>query len=387
MIGRLSDIDVRLLRNFVAVVEAGGFSLATARLNVSESTISQQMSDLESRLGMRLCERGRAGFRLTRNGEEVYKATVELLEDMTRFRDRLALLGSEMSGTLNLGVADAIVTHPGSQDRRSHPAPMSTAAPTSRSTSICSRRASWSAASSRASSTSRSRRSTGASPGSPTCRSSRAELALLRPRASALHVPQEAITPEMLDEGGRIARGYLEHFDKELFGTERYRATVQLTEAAALLILSGRFIGFLPDHYAAGWVAEGRMKAIRPDRYRLEPRFSIISRRDATADRRVDAFVKEIIRLSRDAGASVEQQTKSAPPASPVRKIFEPKRRRALRGSRHADAHGVNGVPRAFKGLGGAAGFERAGAENRLAASGGPPLQREALPGPAALWL
>jgi hypothetical protein len=28
MIGRLSDIDVRLLRNFVAVVEAGGFSLA-----------------------------------------------------------------------------------------------------------------------------------------------------------------------------------------------------------------------------------------------------------------------------------------------------------------------------------------------------------------------
>ena len=110
MIGRLSDIDVRLLRHFVTVVEAGGFSLAAARLNVSESTISQQMSDLEARLGMRLCERGRGGFRLTRNGDEVYKATVELLEDMTRFRDRLAVLGSELSGTLNLGVADAIIT-------------------------------------------------------------------------------------------------------------------------------------------------------------------------------------------------------------------------------------------------------------------------------------
>src|SRR6478735_8440400 len=110
MIGRLSDIDVRLLRHFATVVEAGGFSLAAARLNVSESTISQQMSDLEARLGMRLCERGRGGFRLTRNGDEVYKATVELLEDMTRFRDRLAVLGSELSGTLNLGVADAIIT-------------------------------------------------------------------------------------------------------------------------------------------------------------------------------------------------------------------------------------------------------------------------------------
>src|ERR1700736_933953 len=98
MIGRLTDIDVRRLRDFAAVVEAGGFSLATARRNVAESTSSQQMSDLESRLGMRLCERGRSGFQLTRNGEEVYKATVELLEDMTRFRDRLALLGSEMAG-------------------------------------------------------------------------------------------------------------------------------------------------------------------------------------------------------------------------------------------------------------------------------------------------
>ena len=325
MIGRLSDIDVRLLRNFVAVVEAGGFSLATARLNVSESTISQQMSDLEARLGMRLCERGRAGFRLTRNGEEVYKATVELLEDMTRFRDRLALLGSEMSGTLNLGVADGIITHPRAKlvealrayaDRSPEISlNLHMLTPRELERGVIEGKLHIAIAPEH-------RRVAGV-----------AYLPLFVERNSLycarghtlFDVPQEAITPEMLDEGGRIARGYLEHFDKGLFGTERYRATVQLLEAAALLILSGRFIGFLPDHYAAGWVAEGRMKAIRPDRYRIEPRFSIISRRDATADRRVDAFVKEIIRLSRDAGASVEQQTTSPPPASPVRKIFEPK--------------------------------------------------------------
>ena len=78
MIGRLSDIDLRLLRIFVSVVDAGGFSLATAKLNVAESTISQHMTDLEKRLGMRLCERGRAGFRLTADGEQVYKATIDL---------------------------------------------------------------------------------------------------------------------------------------------------------------------------------------------------------------------------------------------------------------------------------------------------------------------
>jgi hypothetical protein len=41
------------------------------------------------------------------------------------------------------------------------------------------------------------------------------------------------------------------------------------------------------------------MKAIRPDLYRLEPHFNIIMRKDATADQRVDAFVKEISRLCR----------------------------------------------------------------------------------------
>jgi DNA-binding transcriptional LysR family regulator len=297
MIGRLSDIDVRLLRNFVAVVEAGGFSLATARLNVSESTISQQMSDLESRLGMRLCERGRSGFRLTRNGEEVYKATVELLEDMTRFRDRLALLGSEMSGTLNLGIADAIVTFTESKIAEAIRAYVDRSPNISINLHMLTPRD----------------LERGVIEGrlhvaiAPEHRhvAGLAYVPLFSERNSLycgrghplFDKPQAEITLEMLDAGGRISRGYLEHFDRDLFGTERYRATVQLTEAAAILILSGRFIGFLPDHYAAGWISEGRMKAIRPDLYRLEPHFNIIMRKDATADQRVDAFVKEISRL------------------------------------------------------------------------------------------
>ena len=36
-------------------------------------------------------------------------------------------------------------------------------------------------------------------------------------------------------------------------------------EAIAHLILSGRFLGFLPDHYAAGFVAQGLMRAINPE--------------------------------------------------------------------------------------------------------------------------
>src|SRR5450432_1060626 len=65
MLANLSEGDIRLLRVFAKVVEAGGFSAAQIELNVSQSTISTHMTALEQRLRVRLCERGRSGFRLT----------------------------------------------------------------------------------------------------------------------------------------------------------------------------------------------------------------------------------------------------------------------------------------------------------------------------------
>ena len=56
------DVDLRLLRVFLAVADAGSFSGAQAQLNVGGSTISLHMRELEKRVGFRLCERGRGGF-------------------------------------------------------------------------------------------------------------------------------------------------------------------------------------------------------------------------------------------------------------------------------------------------------------------------------------
>ncbi|VEB41567.1 chromosome replication initiation inhibitor protein [Chromobacterium violaceum] len=61
-LGQVSDFDIRLLRLFRAVAECGGFSAAEGVLGISRSAISLQMGDLEKRLGIRLCQRGRAGF-------------------------------------------------------------------------------------------------------------------------------------------------------------------------------------------------------------------------------------------------------------------------------------------------------------------------------------
>ncbi|MFM7786129.1 MAG: LysR family transcriptional regulator, partial [Gammaproteobacteria bacterium] len=64
LLGQVTDLDLRLLRVFRTVVESGGFAAAELALNVGRSTISKQIKDLETRLGMRLCRRGRGGFAL-----------------------------------------------------------------------------------------------------------------------------------------------------------------------------------------------------------------------------------------------------------------------------------------------------------------------------------
>ena len=70
-LGRVSDVDIRLLRVFRAVVACGGVSAAELELNIGRSTISRHLTDLELRLGVKLCDRGPAGFALTAEGEQV----------------------------------------------------------------------------------------------------------------------------------------------------------------------------------------------------------------------------------------------------------------------------------------------------------------------------
>ena len=88
MLGRLSDLDLRLVRVFLAVVDASGVSAAQMTLNVGSSTISTQLATLETRLGFRLCDRGRGGFKLTPKGAmlDVYKRQVRWLSSPAKRR-------------------------------------------------------------------------------------------------------------------------------------------------------------------------------------------------------------------------------------------------------------------------------------------------------------
>src|ERR1700680_543661 len=76
---QVQDTDLKLLRIFETIVRCGGFAAAQPILNIGASSISEYMSQLETRLGLRLCERGRAGFRLTEEGAELHAAAQRLL--------------------------------------------------------------------------------------------------------------------------------------------------------------------------------------------------------------------------------------------------------------------------------------------------------------------
>ena len=106
----LSGLDFKLLTVFKAVVEAGGFSAAQNELNVGLAAISKQISDLEIRIGMRLCTRGREGFHLTEEGRLVYQASIDLFASVDNFRDRLSSAQNELIGDLGVGVIDNTIS-------------------------------------------------------------------------------------------------------------------------------------------------------------------------------------------------------------------------------------------------------------------------------------
>lgn len=108
MLSQLRDLDLQLLRLFVTVVESGGFSAAQGELGIGQSTISTQMAKLETRLGFRLCERGKAGFRLTPKGEQVLVATRKLFAAIEIFKGEAQGMADKLLGELRIGLSEAL---------------------------------------------------------------------------------------------------------------------------------------------------------------------------------------------------------------------------------------------------------------------------------------
>ena len=108
----LADIDLRLLRVFQAVVRHQGFARAQFELGLSPSTISNHIAHLESRLGLRLCTRGRGGFALTEEGARIHEASLNLFRSAENFSSIASSVRGELAGTVHFATVDAMYTNP-----------------------------------------------------------------------------------------------------------------------------------------------------------------------------------------------------------------------------------------------------------------------------------
>jgi len=100
----MASLDLSLLRSFVTVVEAGGFTAAEKRVHRTQSTISQQVRRLEEQLGAVLLLRGKAGVSPTAEGERVLAYARRMLALESEMGSVLAAGGRAV--TLRLGMTD-----------------------------------------------------------------------------------------------------------------------------------------------------------------------------------------------------------------------------------------------------------------------------------------
>ncbi len=105
-------VNLRHLRTFVAIAEAGGVGRALGRLHLSQPAVSRQVAALEEELGLQLFERAGRGVRLTAHGEELLRHSRMVLNQADSLRERAQALRSGRAGVLRIGASPQFMEDP-----------------------------------------------------------------------------------------------------------------------------------------------------------------------------------------------------------------------------------------------------------------------------------
>ena len=297
VLGQVSDMDLRLLQVFKAVVECGGLSAAELELNIGTSTVSRHIKDLETRLGLVLCRRGRAGFAVTAEGQRVYDETLRLLAAVDGFRASVDDIHDRMGGALHIALFDKTASNPRSRIHAAIADFVALAPDVKLHLHVGSIQAI----------------ERGVMDGSfavgviPAHRASASlrydplvgeTMYLYCGAAHELFEADHATLdwPALRRRDDFAGLGYHSP-NMELAHAERLprKATAFEQEAIATLILSGRFVGFLPDHYAESFVRRGQMQAVAPEQLHYTCDFVSVLRRSPQPPRAALAFHQALL--------------------------------------------------------------------------------------------
>jgi LysR family transcriptional regulator, transcriptional activator for bauABCD operon len=290
-LGQISDMDLRLLRVFRTVVDCGGMAAAELELNIGTSTVSRHIKDLETRLGLTLCRRGRAGFALTAEGEQIYAQTTQLLSATDAFRSSVDEIHQRMGGQLHVAVFDKTASNPASHIAQAIALFTDLAPDVKLNLHVATLNGIERGVLD-------GQFQVGVIPGHRS--SDTLEYTRLFDEAMLLYCgaghalfagDADDLDWDSLRQHAFAGLGYHSP-NMEISQLQRMvrSATGFDQESIATLILSGRFLGFLPIHYAQSFVAAGQMRAVKPALFHYECDFFGIVRRSPQPSRATRAF-------------------------------------------------------------------------------------------------
>ena len=103
-------MDLRQLRYFVGIVQAGSLSRAADQLHVAQSAISHHLASLESELGRQLVTRGPKGILLTEAGGVLYRHAEAILRHVEFAKHDALSVQDAPSGRVSIGFPVAVAT-------------------------------------------------------------------------------------------------------------------------------------------------------------------------------------------------------------------------------------------------------------------------------------
>jgi DNA-binding transcriptional LysR family regulator len=293
MLSNVSDLDLRLIRVFLSIVDAGGLSAAQATLNVGQSTLSSQLATLETRLGFTLCQRGRGGFRLTAKGDRFAQLARRLVHTLSDFSDEARNMDRQLVGTLQVGLIghspmsqnvrigqaierfrqrdeavrlSLLVRAPGELEEMLVAGQIQVAVgyfwhrvPTLDYTPLFVER----------------------------------QIACCSP-SHALAARAGQVTMEELVDADWAWRSYPLPEARLAVPSRRVTAVADNMEAVAVLILSGQHLGYLPEHFAAPYVQAGLLLALNPKTLHYNVTFHMASKKRAYQDDITRAFIDDM---------------------------------------------------------------------------------------------
>lgn len=104
-------MDLRQLRYFVAVADAGHMTRAAAELGMQQPPLSQQIRSLESQVGADLFVRHPKGVRLTDAGRQLLSEARRMLDAFEAMKQRIGRIAQGVEGTLHVGFTSSAAAH------------------------------------------------------------------------------------------------------------------------------------------------------------------------------------------------------------------------------------------------------------------------------------